>query len=343
MMEKPLFVYGDELRFTHFIKNLDKSSKTAIISHTDLDGLSSARLVDEVVHADIVKFIDYDQPFGKLVDELRVAKVKAIICTDFMIDETFLRLLEQFADVLIIDHHPASKDLNSDITVFMNSQQHCAAYLCYYLFSSVGNIVHLDWLVACASLSDWAFQKNQEWMQNVYQKYGEVFDSGELGIRQGKFWDAQLTLSLALVYFSQDLYKVYPLLGAYFRGVQDMKIYARRVLTEVDSCVSRFKVEKISINDGYFWEFSPQFPIKSLVTNAISAAYQDKTIIIASRRGSYYYLSARRQDQKINVGVLLQQLTQGFSGALAGGHKSAAGGHISLRDVPEFKQRLQKL
>ncbi|MBX4212646.1 DHH family phosphoesterase, partial [Candidatus Pacearchaeota archaeon] len=259
------FQAGNEQRFSHFISGLSEG-KIALISHTDLDGISAAKVANEVLRADIVKFTGYDELNDSLVHELKKSNVKKIIFTDLFIKEgKFIKELEKFADILIIDHHLFSENLNSEKTVFINAQGYCAAYVCYYLFSKIKNLEKFDWLVAGASVGDWQWFQNQPWLNKIYDKYGDKFVNDPKGIQKGILWDRTVTLSNAIIYFRNDLNHVFNSIQGYDE-LGDLEDHAAEVDDEIESSLKRFENEKIPIKGGYFWEFAPHFRLNSVIS-----------------------------------------------------------------------------
>src|SRR3989344_6102474 len=137
-MEKIEFLVGNEKRFNDFISNLNDKDKIAIISHSrDIDGIVSAKIVNSVIDANLIKFVDYDELNEDLFNELKRNKINKVVMTDLGTDaKEFFKELEKFVDLLIIDHHTFVEDLNSKRTIFLNIKEYCAAYICYYLFSN---------------------------------------------------------------------------------------------------------------------------------------------------------------------------------------------------------------
>jgi single-stranded DNA-specific DHH superfamily exonuclease len=341
-MISPEFVVGSEKRFYDFISRLNEKDKIALISHTDLDGVASAKIVNEVINADIVKLLDYKNLTIDLVKELKKSKVKKVIFTDlYFKDYTIIKEIEKFSEIVIIDHHPFVEDINSDNTVFMNASGYCATYICYYLFSKIQNIEKWDWLAACASLSDFCYWKNTDWMSEIYKKYQDKFEIvGNFIRKNGKLWDMQYHLSLLLIYYNDNLYKAYEIIVSDFENIENIKKIALEVLKDIDNSLKKFEKEKIQINDGYFWEVTSKYSIKSILVNDISSRYYDKTIIIGRKISDFYSISIRRQDGKIDTNKLLSELVLGFEGANAGGHFKATGGFVKAKDAEIFKKKM---
>jgi len=349
-MDKINFLAGNEDRALKFIKNISPKDKVAIISHVDLDGVASAKVISKVVKFDLLKLVAYEQINEDLVKELKDNKITKVVMADLSIDDIkIIKVMEKFADVLIIDHHLFDEDLNSSKTVFINCQEHCASYLCYIIFSKIKSIKKLDWLVASACISDWKYFNNKDFMTEVMKKYGDKFeiirDKTDFGgIRKsGKFWDLQLKLSLALIYFGYELIKAFNLLSDDIESLDNLIKYADDVQEEIDRSVKKFEKEKDIFGEVYFWVFSGKFQIKSIVATLASVKYLNKTIIIIKKNQKYYSFSARRQDRKVNVVELLKNAISGLNNSFAGGHVAAGGGYILLKDFEKFKENLKKL
>lgn len=346
-MQKIDFSVGNEKRFSDFITALNAKDKIALVSHTDLDGVASAKVVNKVVEADIIRFVNYEDLNDKLVKELKREKIKQVILCDLNIkDKEFVKALEKFAQILIIDHHPIKEDYNSEKTVFLNpfgEEFYCSTYICYYLFSKIQNLEKLDWLVACASISDFAYLDNKEWMKGVYEKYGDKFilNNGEIS-KNGKMWSLQWRLNLALVYYKDNLEKVFDLIGEEFGDIENLDKNISSVQKDIDSNLNKFESERIEIHDGYFFEINSRLEIKALIANILSAKYPNKTIIIGTEEKRGYFLSARRQDKRKDMGALLERLVNNFENSSSGGHVPAAGARFLLKDKERFLERIKK-
>ncbi len=343
-MESIEFSAGSVERFKEFVKSYQESDKVALISHTDVDGIVSAKVVSRFFDYELLKFVGYDEISDDLVAELKEKGINRVVMTDLSIDDVgVVERISEFAEVLVIDHHLFEKDFNSDKIVFMNAQGNCATYLSYYLFSMVEDVSKLDWLVACACVADFMYFKNQDWMKGVYSKYGEEFDSSDSGIRKGKFWDVQYELNLALIYFKDDLMKVFEGVGEGVFDLGDLDEGSSEVREEIDSIVDGFERDKEVFGDVYYYEIAPRFSVTSMVSTIVSVRNPHNTILIGKVKDDGFQISARRQDKKKNMSELLKELVAGFEGSNAGGHVPAAGARILLKDKEEFKKRVEGL
>jgi single-stranded DNA-specific DHH superfamily exonuclease len=343
-MEPIAFAAGLEKKFFDFMSRLNDKDKIALISHTDLDGVASAKVANEVLHADVLRFVDYIDVNMALIEELKNKKVTKAVFTDLDFDRAeIIRALENFAEVLIIDHHVFSADLNSNKTTFLSAPGYCSSYICYYLFSKTQNISKWDWLVASASLSDFCYCKIADWLLQVKEKYGDKFSIEEMS-NLSKIYDLAHKLSLTLIYFREKLNEAYRMIGDDIDSLGNLDNYARDVQKEIDDSALRFEKERKVLKNGeiLFWEFKPEFFIKSILINGLSMKYKDKTIIIIEDNGRYFEVSARRHDGKINLVEMIKKLTHGLK-ATSGGHMSAVGATILRPDIYEFRERVRGL
>ena len=336
---------GSEKRFFEFISKLgEKKEKIALINHTDLDGIVSAKVTNKVIDANLLKFVNYTDLNNELIKELKKEKVNKIIFTDLLIkDEKVIKELEKFAHILILDHH-ISKDWNSEKTVFIRGETgYSCGYLCYELFSKIQNLSKLDWLVACSCISDYCHIKPEAWLRNIFEKYGDKLEYVSNYVRKsGKFWDLQLKISLSIIYFSYDLKRVYESIGEEFAHIADLEKYAKEVQDEISKAIERFSREKRDFEEGYYWEFAPKFHMGSIVSNILSEEENSKIYVIVRQfeNNKYCYVSIRRQDGKKNMNEFLSRLLRDLKDAEGGGHKEGAGGHFLKKDLAEFKRRL---
>lgn len=334
---------GSEKKFIDFISNLDEKDKIALITHTDLDGLAAGIVANKIIDANLVKLVGYTDLNVDLIEELKSKGINKIVITDLYIkDPSFVKSLEEFSEVLILDHHLFEKDWNSDKTVFVKVEEgYCAGYLCYKLFGKIKDLSSLDWLVACSCVSDFCHVKTSEWLSEVFEKYGDTFEFDDGYVRKsGKFWDLQYTLSLAMIYFRDDLKHVFDSIGEKFGEIGDLGKHAEEVNADIERNIAYFDKTKEEFSEGFFGVIKPVFPTTSITVNIISQTNHSKTFIILREDGEYYKVSARRQDRKQDMNKLLNDLFEGLEGADGGGHVPAAGGHFLKKDLPEVRKRL---
>lgn len=342
------FEYGSKQRFSSFMEGLHEKDIVALISHTDLDGIAAAKVANVVLDATIIKFVNYSDLTRDLVLELKERGVTKAVFTDlYLKDSELIKELEAFAHVMILDHHLSSQDWNSAKTTFIKCEEgYCAGYLCYELFSSVQNLEHLDWLVACSCVSDYCHVKTADWLTTIYSTYGDVFEQEGRYVRMsGPMWDVQDILSLSLIYYKdheKGLRFVFDSIGRRFGDIGTLEDAAQAVRKEVDRLVALFETEKQPFEEGYLFEFEPRYSCGSMVSTIVSGKHENKTILTlrCDAESGFCNVSARRQDKQKNMSDFLKELVIGLKDSTAGGHVPAAGGHFRIEDLVTVKKRL---
>ncbi len=337
---------GSEKRFLDFIKNLKDTDKIALISHNDLDGIVAPFVVSKVVNSEIIKFVGYEGLNEELILLLKEKEINKVIFTDLYIgNRSFLKDLENFSEILILDHHLSKEDWNSSRTTFIKGEDgYSAGYLCYHLFSKIKNLEKIDWVVACCCISDYCHIKTADWLTEVFAKYGDRFEiQGSYVRTSGPIWDIQESISYALIYFKgEHTRKVFDFIGEKFGDIGNLGEHANEVRKEVERQVALFEKNKHAFPGGYLMEIKPLFSCTSIVSNIISGRYLDKIIILMKldTKENAYHLSVRRQDGKQNMSDFLKNLLKGMPNANGGGHVPAAGGSFPKEQLGEFKKRL---
>src|SRR3989344_4501854 len=114
------FIIGEKKEFLDFVNSISKEDNIAIISHTDLDGVASAILLEEILKTKgllesikLKKFIDYKKRIFQLIlHELKEKKISSVFITDMnpenVDSEGFEAFREKFR-VFSIDHHPVGE------------------------------------------------------------------------------------------------------------------------------------------------------------------------------------------------------------------------------------------
>lgn len=334
------FKIGSRKSFSSFISGLGKG-KMALISHTDCDGIASARVVDLALQPDEVFFVDYKDLNQNFLNKIVEGKFESVVITDlFFKNKEDLKELKKKSKVLIIDHHSPDVDLNSENIVHINSQGHCAAMIAYNLFSEVTDLTEIDWLVACACAADWLVQNDAEFLTKVYRKYDDKFEvvDGELR-KSGQIWAWSSDISSGLAYFrGLNLKEGYKEIGNNPGEFGNFAKAIKLVNAEIDEFRKKFFSERKIISDGYFFELNPKYEIKGMLISELSSLEKNKTLIFAVPTKDKILLSSRRQDGLVDLNKLMFDSTEGIGSG--GGHKRAAGGFVEIAKYSEFKKRI---
>jgi single-stranded DNA-specific DHH superfamily exonuclease len=335
------FKTGSEKRFFEFVSNLNEKDKIAILSHTDLDGITSAVISAKVLgRVDFVDFVDYKfKMFAPYIDKLKKMKINKILILDLSSDteEKYIKKLESFTDILIIDHHEFQADLNSEKTIMIKTKGDIpACYVCYYLFSKIQKVP--SWIPAIGMISD---------LPNKYDKENsvEVFQDFNLGKKEQDIWKYVENTNLCLKYFSENRYKIYQefLKAKEIKDLKKLEKYIQPIKKEIQKYTEKFKKDKKVHKNLVLFELfpKPKYRIKSTLINYISLKDKNKVYVFISEN-SHLSISVRCQNKRFNCDKLLKKATKDIPESNSGGHIAAAGAQIPKKYLEKFKKNLIK-
>lgn len=339
------YIKGSKKEFFQFVDLIAPFQKVAILSHTDLDGLSSAVFLEKILEAKNIEvsYIDFLHIKADMVKEVSVTlKEKGIdkvfIC-DLGVDsidfEGFRDLREEF-DVFLIDHHPMSHLITDWENIIKTDSRDCAAMTVFDLGEGLIDKKEFEWLNCAAIFSDYSHkeQKNLEYIQSIYSEVTyENISSSIPGLNARK-------CSSALIYYKNNLNYVYGLIKS--RKLEEIGEAYEIIEQEVERLIDDFSKNKIYDKSKklYFYEIISKFSVTSYVVSLISKMSPDETFVFIARDDDYYKISARSTNGAMDVNDLMKRCTFGLEGASGGGHKVASGGVIQTKDLDEFKRRL---
>jgi oligoribonuclease NrnB/cAMP/cGMP phosphodiesterase (DHH superfamily) len=334
------FISGSEKKFYEFIADLTEKDKIAILTHNDIDGMVSAVIATKILgKVDYLAFLDYRQiKIRNCILEIKSKKINKLLVLDYSCEQELdsIKEIEKFAEILILDHHFSSQDINSKKIIFLRTETKIpASYLSYYLFSKIQAIP--NWLPALGILSDRADKYVKENSEEVWKDFNL---KGSLNL-----FEIMSILNNALIYFKSKSERIFRVLEKAKKPeeILELKKYSDEVEQEILEKLDEFKKKHEKIKDLLFYLYSSKFGINSELSTRISLKDVDKTILLARNSNGIISLSARRQDGKVNCVSLLKQLTQGIENSFTGGHLPAAGGNFSQKHLGKFKENLKKL
>ena len=339
MNNKMEFLAGNEKRFADFISNLNERDKIAILSHNDRDGICSAVIVSKSIgNPDYVGIIPLDLfNLPEIISELKKKKINKIIICDLAIFDSkeLLKKLEEFAELLVIDHHPFMEDLNSERITYLKADTHYpAAYICYYLFSKIKEIPEIFGVLGTLCDTDYKYNENNA--ETIYDDYG--FKS-----KKQNLWEIARNLTYAIIYFKDsNPKKVYDILMGdnYLENLKKLEKYSKIILDEIESHTKDFEKNHDEYKDLILYLYKPKFSFASILSTIISLRDFSKTIILAYEKEGRIRMSCRRQDGKVDCNRLMRLSVEGIPDSKAGGHFKASGGDIPKESFEKFKENL---
>ncbi|MFC1697318.1 DHH family phosphoesterase [Nanoarchaeota archaeon] len=349
-------------KFEEYIGTLQKDDRIAIVHHTDSDGVCSGVIIAKALKIMGIKFsLIFNQKASEIViqdytvDVLKKNNINKLIITDLNVDEDNIeniKRIEEFADILIIDHHKIMNDINSNKTTVIKPQMiykdidpsyYCTAKIAYDLLKGMVDIEKFDWIIAIAVIGDAAYKTWKDFVDKIYEKYDIKLKDDIYKTELGQLSDF---ISYAESINSADMGDVFDVIFN-SPNYQDAKVklckYERIIKPVVDDYFNKHKeIMEIIDNDLYLFYIKPKFGIKSLLINELAIyKYPDKTIIIVQDLGgSRISISARRHDHKYPMNTLLSESVKDIEDGNAGGHLPAAGGSINRTDYEQFKRNL---
>jgi oligoribonuclease NrnB/cAMP/cGMP phosphodiesterase (DHH superfamily) len=347
-MKIPL-IYGDEKKLNSFISQITKKDKIAIISHKDLDGMVPVLIFEKVFGK--IDILEFDSPkkdlILNLIPKLKEEKITKVIITDLNLNneqpETQVKL-EEFAEVLIIDHHQSIKDFNSSKTVFMLTEKKFNAGLSTYcLLGKFKPLDSIDFLVAMSIITDHNWNDNAKFIKMIEKKYG-LKEAGD--INKSELGIFTIILGNYNTFLKEDPFKFYNILRKInsLKDIKKLEKYSEEVEKDIKNTKEDFLKNKEDHIWGYIYHDKSKYGV---ATKAIreSAIYKDSDLVIVYREkdDGVVHMAARRDDGKLNCADILKKAIFGLRDASGGGHIPAAGARVRKEDFLEFKKNLIKI
>jgi len=252
--------------------------------------------------------------------------------------------IKGFADILIIDHHRSSRDLNSLKTTYLLFEKgDCAAFACYNLFSKFQSMEKFDLLTAIALVSDYGFQTNMDFILRIEKKYGLMPDKVMWESEIGKL--TKMIINVC-IYFKDELKKLFEMLNraTSLEEIKKLEKYSFEVEKEIQKKQEEYFKKRETYDWGYLYEVKSKFSIEGILINRVSDIEKSKLVVIYGERSqNLIKISARRQDGKLDCSEVLKKAIEGLKDASAGGHIPAAGAEVRKEDIEKFKDNLKRV
>src|SRR3989338_8966097 len=313
-------------RSDHFFKSLKSSDRIALLHDTDPDGTTSGKIIVEALKqiGCLTKlFLITERKEHFITDEkitlMKQHNINILITTDKTVDSgpEQIKKIEQFAHIVVFDHHIIEHDIQSEKTIFLKPQllfdgvppdRYCSAKLSYDIISRVTNLSHLDWICAVGVIGDMAYPAWPEFMNSVYKKYNIPIQPNQNHI------DTSLGMVTQLISFAESLGEAEHSFDLILKSntiehaTKNLQQYSI-VKQELEHYITNAEktVEKYNNNQLIIYEINSKYKIKSMLSTALSQRlYLNKTLIIVQQIDKEMTISARRQDCKKNMNTLLK-------------------------------------
>ncbi|MBI4043346.1 MAG: DHH family phosphoesterase [Candidatus Diapherotrites archaeon] len=353
--------------FDRYAKGLSAQDRIGIIFDDDSDGFSAALIVCKAIERLRGRKPDYyvservvsHDRFDGVVEELRAQGINKIISVDAPLDNVAkekVRRLEEFAEVLVMDHHKMYEDLNSSRMTFLKPQliwetessSYPTCKFAFDLFSRVVDLNEFEWVACIGIVGDSAYNRWKEFVDKNSAKEGwkkeeNIFDSG-FGVISKIIYAIQVMAPGRMMEFFRFANSVNnPTALLYSPHADLLKEMDREVAEGMNQFHAR--AEQYPELELIWFEVRPRHSIKSLLINRIShELHPNKTVLLVQDLGGVKLnVSGRRQDFKVRVNDLLEEAVKGLEGSSGGGHIPAAAGVFMRKDLPTVKKRVMDL
>jgi single-stranded DNA-specific DHH superfamily exonuclease len=345
MENKIEYLIGKEQDFYDFLYGITKKDKVAIISHIDLDGISSAIFLQEILKSKGIKpkVLEFTSPeekaFENLLGLLKKKKITKVFISDLSVGscpKNFSEIRKSF-DVFLIDHHPF--EIADTKNILKTKTEHCAAWIIYNLGSKITNLEKWKTLVCATMVVEFSFnnENNFNFLKENFPDVtkGDIIDS-EIGKISNMF-------SFAIIYLKKDLKKAFNLIRK--NNVKKLEKFNKIVQEEFQLILEKFKKEAEIYPEKniHLLYYNPKFPIGSTVITHLSVQKSDKTFLFASdskEDNNFIKVSSRNQSGNVDLNALMKKGIEGLENASAGGHLKASAAKFLKKDLEKFKENI---
>lgn len=338
-------IAGNKQTFLNFINSIGKEDGVAVITHTDLDGVASAILIDKILKSKGVEikklfFINLKQSgmFDEALKETE-PKINKIFVTDINISSDFagFEKLKQKAEVFVVDHHPYN--VAPSPYIIKTRTEDCTAFTIYNLAEKAFDLERFRWLVCSTMVSEMSYidESNLRFIQGIY--LGVTFEN----INNSDPGEIAKIIASSLIYFKGKEKKIFDLVSKNELG--KLEKYYEVIEDEVIKYIDKFRKEEKFYpekNIHIFYD-NPKFSITSIVTTLLSMEKPDDTFIFVSDiedSPGFLKVSSRNQGGKVDLNLLMRQGVSGLENSNAGGHFRASGAVLMKKDFQKFKENL---
>ncbi len=328
------------MKVENFLDSVKKSDNLIIIYDDDVDGIFSSTIVEKALKKLKIK-IKKKMAIGvnKFPNKIVELKEHNAIILDLAVYEYHDELIDT-KKILIIDHHPPLRNLNSEKIILINPMlsgknvYQPTSYLAYKLFSEFINLRDIEWLAVTGTIGDYGFEDCKDLIGNY------VKDITKEKIMKTKYGRASIIVDGAVAIIGaekaanivsktkslQDLLKNKQFNSA-FKKYYKLYVKAKKLFWK--------NLEEIKEIGLMISEIGTKSRMAGSIATEISSKYPHKIVLVIDDVGDKYRIHARYQDGKVHLGELMRKIC-----LVGGGHRQAGGGVIKHKDLSAFKRNV---
>lgn len=326
-------------------KFLSSLKDYSLVYHKDSDGVCSAALLSKAL-GEPTTVSPNDQPSIEITDQLinRVNETPKTIFTDLPVDQLDYKKIK--SDTLVVDHHTTKENLNnvgSDNFLHINPRFQKpdiylpASYLVYKILEELGyDVEKYKWIAGIGIVGD-------RGTDNCKDLINSIEDEFDLNIKDLDFLSG-LIESSKIVKGVGGISEAFKIVSNAEKPKDIMNSnlmnYYKKCQKEIENLMADFEYnsEYIPNANAYIYKLVSRYNVGSVISTKISEKKPDAAVFVY-KITSYFFMSARCQSGRINVGKLLKKLTKGLG--KGGGHPQAAGASMPKENAEKFLKRLR--
>ncbi len=328
-----------------FLKDIKPKDGVVVVYNNDVDGMSSCAIIKKFLGSigNDPYIISQPMPPDKnLIRRIQTGIPQKIIFLDMAIDQqpVVIKKLAGIADILIIDHHKISQNLNGKKVVHYNPRfkdtkiYQSTSYCAWKIVSDIMDISDIIWIAATGAVADYDLTWSKDLMKEAEKKY-ELSQFNKLAamiesVRVIKTMTCDQLVDVMLHSKGPE-----PIIksGDFIEAYQ-------KIENEIESVMADAQVNSERHGDVIFYNIHSQYNLKSVISTKLSEKWEDKLVVIYEKIGSHMNASVRNQKKNIGADRVLRQAIRGIKGGSAGGHDAAGGATLPATDWDIFKAAL---
>ncbi|MBI5332332.1 MAG: DHH family phosphoesterase [Candidatus Aenigmarchaeota archaeon] len=339
----------DELikKAADFLKRIKQKDGIIIVFNNDLDGMCSCVMIKKYLSkiGNNPYIISQPMPPDKnLIRRMQSGISNKVIFLDMAIDQStvLVKKIKGMGELLIIDHHLVSQNLNSRGIVHCNPRiktpgiYQSTSYVVHKILGELENTEELDWIAALGAIADYDLSSSQDLVKKIQKRY----DIGKLhkivailaSLKATRTMTCEKTVdALMAIKEPENILET----EEFIRSYQEIENEKQGVMINTQSDT------KVNCNI-VLYEIKSKYNIRSEISTRLAEKYKDKIVIVYEKIGKKINASVRCQTRKFNVDSALKKASANLN-ASAGGHEAAGGITIDEKDWSQFIDNLLAL
>ena len=304
----------DELikKAADFLKRIKQKDGIIIVFNNDLDGMCSCVMIKKYLSkiGNNPYIISQPMPPDKnLIRKMQSGISNKVIFLDMAIDQSasLVKKIKGMGELLIIDHHLVSQNLNSKAIVHCNPRiktpgiYQSTSYIVHKILCELENTEELDWIAALGAIADYDLSSSQD----LVKKIQKIYDMDKLhkivailaSLKATRTMTCEKTVDALMAIKEPE--KVLET-EEFIRSYQEIENEKQGVMINTQS--------DTKINGNIvIYEIKSRYNIRSEISTRLAEKYKDKIVIVYEKIGKKINASVRCQTRKFNVDSALKK------------------------------------